>query len=150
MPTHKTFSGPLTLIRSLWCLEGQMVVVGIGAPGLTPLSVAGWLALGYDALLLCNTHSPVHIHGAQQHQMNFWHNLWHTDSTAASGTSVVHIREQHRSHLSLQIGGLTQDCSNSSALAMKLLQSCAKISKGLSNIWLGTAMNTMLDLFSSK
>ena len=43
-------SGPLTLIRSLSCLEGQMVVVGIGVPGLTPLPIAGWLALGYEAL----------------------------------------------------------------------------------------------------
>ena len=46
----QTLSGPLTLIRSLWYLEGQMVVVGIRAPGLTPLSIAGWLALGYEAL----------------------------------------------------------------------------------------------------
>ena len=46
--TH-TLSGPLTLIRSVWCLEGQMVVVAIRAPGLTPLPIAGWLALGYEA-----------------------------------------------------------------------------------------------------
>ena len=38
-------------IRSLWCLEGQMVVVAIRAPGLTPLPIAGWLALGYEALM---------------------------------------------------------------------------------------------------
>ena len=47
----QTLSGPLTLIRSLWCLEGQMGVVAIRAPGLTPLPIAGWLALGYEALL---------------------------------------------------------------------------------------------------
>ena len=47
----QTLSGPLTLIRSLWCLEGQMVVVAIHAPGLTPLPIAGWLALGYEALV---------------------------------------------------------------------------------------------------
>ena len=41
----QTLSGPLTLIRSFWCLEGQMVVVAIRAPGLTPLPIAGWLAL---------------------------------------------------------------------------------------------------------
>ena len=47
----QTLSGPLTLIRSLWCLEGQMVVVAVRAPGLTPLPIAGWLALGYEALI---------------------------------------------------------------------------------------------------
>ena len=50
----QTLSGPLTLIRSLWCLEGQMVVVAIRAPGLTPLPIAGWLALGYEAFPLPN------------------------------------------------------------------------------------------------
>ena len=49
----QTLSGPLTLIRSLWCLEGQMVVVGIGAPGLTPLPIVSGLALGYGALMIC-------------------------------------------------------------------------------------------------
>ena len=47
----QTLSGPLTLIRSVWCLEGQMVVIAIRAPGLTPLPIAGWLALGYEALV---------------------------------------------------------------------------------------------------
>ena len=46
----QTLSGPLTMIRSLWGLECQMVVVAIHAPGLTPLPIAGWLALGYEAL----------------------------------------------------------------------------------------------------
>ena len=49
----QTLSGPLTLIRSLWCLDGQMVVVAIRAPGLTPLPIAGWLALCYEALVIC-------------------------------------------------------------------------------------------------
>ena len=49
----QTLSGPLTLIRSLWCLEGQMVVVAIRAPGLTPLPIAGWMALGYEELAIC-------------------------------------------------------------------------------------------------
>ena len=49
----QTLSGPLALIRSLWCLEGQMVVVAIRAPGLTP---AGWLALGYEALPVWNSY----------------------------------------------------------------------------------------------
>ena len=30
-----------------------MVVVAIRAPGLTPLPIAGWLALGYEALVKC-------------------------------------------------------------------------------------------------
>ena len=47
----QTLSGPRNLIRSLWCLEGQMVVVAIRAPGLTPLPIAGWLALGYEAVI---------------------------------------------------------------------------------------------------
>ena len=47
----QTLSGPLTLIRSLWYLEGQMVIVGIRRPGLTPLPIAGWLALGYEVLI---------------------------------------------------------------------------------------------------
>ena len=51
----QTLSGPLTLIRSLWCLEGQMVVVAIRAPGLTPLPIAGWRIGFSDKVFPCWT-----------------------------------------------------------------------------------------------
>ena len=38
-------------IRNVRCLDGQMVNVGTGAPGQTLLLIAGWIALGYEALL---------------------------------------------------------------------------------------------------
>ena len=76
-------SGPLTLIRSLWCLEGHMVVVGIGAPGLTLLPIAGWLALSYEALVeLIRASCLVGFKASQQFQDSFYrygelnHFLW--------------------------------------------------------------------------
>ena len=43
-----------------------------------------------------------------------------------------------------QVDGLVQDCSNSSALAMELLQSCTKPSKWLISIWWIDSASTML------
>ena len=56
MPTHKPFLDPWPWLGHS-DEEGQMVVVGIGMPGLTPLPIAGWLALGYEALV-----SVIHPH----------------------------------------------------------------------------------------
>ena len=42
----QTLSGPLTLIRSLRCLEGQMVFVAISAPGLTPFTHSRLTGIG--------------------------------------------------------------------------------------------------------
>ena len=69
----QTLSGPLTLIRSLWCLECQMVVVAIHASGLTPLPIAGWLALGYEAL------------------MKWWLDTKKTNMMTSSNGNIFHI-----------------------------------------------------------
>ena len=87
----QTLSGPLTLIRSLWCLEGQIVDVVIRAPSLFPLPIAGWLALGYGSLIdtirvelrrhaervRCVLHHPLILFPVRQNGRHFWRQNCH-------------------------------------------------------------------------
>ena len=71
----QTLSEPLNLIRSLWCF-GHMVVVGIGVPWLTPLPIAGWLALGYKQRVLMHGHQGWNVRHGLCHIYMIYVYIW--------------------------------------------------------------------------
>ena len=71
-----------------------MVVVGIGAPGLTPLPIAGWLALGYEALVLFIFDTAVELEHEVCLSWDFYVDFfyiirWYLEIVAISGTIKV-------------------------------------------------------------